>query len=497
MNKYEVLGIVGEGAYGVVLKCRNKETTEIVAIKKFKESDDDENLRKTTLREVKILRMLRHNNIVSLKEAFKRKSKLYLVFEYVEKNLLEVLEEEPSGMDPEMVRLYIYQLVQAIHWCHSNSVIHRDIKPENLLINIRSKTLKLCDFGFARVLSSKANEELTDYVATRWYRAPELLLGSTNYTFAVDMWAIGCIMGEISDGQPIFPGDSEVDQLYIIQKVLGPLTSDHLDMFMTNPRFAGLKFPDMSRPETLQNKYLGKLSKRALGFMRSLLVMEPKDRLNSQACLEDIYFESLQDPQSRVTTIPPVSAAIAANLGQQSQPGQGQVPMSGVKSGAMTMPAIHGALNASGGSGTGAGGGGISNSGKLLQVNPSGPQQPQMEFSNNNLPASELMDWHTQQGNNGVLAAATVGAGTYYKEQTNSSLPLGQISPRSQQQQQYMQQQQQQLSAEQQYLQQQQYQQMQQQQQHQMQQQPEMSQMKAETPGNVSSLMVFNYCSYF
>lgn len=110
MNKYEVLGIVGEGAYGVVLKCRNKETTEIVAIKKFKESDDDEILRKTTLREVKILRMLRHNNIVSLKEAFKRKTKLYLVFEYVEKNLLEVLEEEPSGLDPEIVRIYIFQL---------------------------------------------------------------------------------------------------------------------------------------------------------------------------------------------------------------------------------------------------------------------------------------------------------------------------------------------------------------------------------------------------
>jgi cyclin-dependent kinase-like len=168
MNKYEVLGIVGEGAYGVVLKCRNKETAEIVAIKKFKESDDDEILRKTTLREVKVLRMLRHNNIVSLKEAFKRKQKLYLVFEYVEKNLLEALEEQPAGLDPELVRLYTFQLVQAIHWCHSNSVIHRDIKPENLLINMRSKTLKLCDFGFARVLS-KSSEELTDYVATRYY----------------------------------------------------------------------------------------------------------------------------------------------------------------------------------------------------------------------------------------------------------------------------------------------------------------------------------------
>lgn len=307
MNKYEVLGVVGEGAYGVVLKCRNKETAEVVAIKKFKESDEDEALRKTTLREVKVLRMLRHGNIVSLKEAFRRKAKLYLVFEYVDKNLLEVLEEQPSGLDPNVVRMYIYQLVQAIYWCHSNSVVHRDIKPENLLINIRTKALKLCDFGFARVLS-KHNEDLTDYVATRWYRAPELLLGSTNYGFGVDMWAIGCIMGEISDGQPIFPGDSEVDQLYIIQKVLGPLTNEHQELFMTNARFAGLKFPDMSRPETLQKKYMGKLSKSALTFMKALLSMEPSDRPSAQECLSSSLFENMDKKYTaQVQTKTPVA----------------------------------------------------------------------------------------------------------------------------------------------------------------------------------------------
>jgi len=110
MNKYEVLGVVGEGAYGVVLRCRNKDTSEIVAIKKFKESEDDEVVRKTTLREVKILRMLKHENIVELREAFRRKGKLYLVFEYVEKNLLEILEQQPSGMPAELVRKYIYQV---------------------------------------------------------------------------------------------------------------------------------------------------------------------------------------------------------------------------------------------------------------------------------------------------------------------------------------------------------------------------------------------------
>lgn len=292
MNKYEVLGVVGEGAYGVVLKCRNKESGGVVAIKKFKESDDDEILKKTTLREVKILRLLKHANIVSLIEAFRRKGKLYLVFEYVEKNLLEVLEEQPQGLEPELVRIYIYQLCQAIHWCHSHEVIHRDIKPENLLINIRNKTLKLCDFGFARIVP-KPNEELTDYVATRWYRAPELLLGATDYGASVDLWAIGCIMGEITDGQPIFPGESEVDQLYIIQKVLGPIIPEHSQMFLNNPRFAGLKFPDMSRPETLQKKYVGKLTKRALNFLRTLLNLNPTLRPTSSVSLAQPYFEDM------------------------------------------------------------------------------------------------------------------------------------------------------------------------------------------------------------
>uniref|UniRef100_A0A061QII7 Cyclin-dependent kinase-like n=1 Tax=Tetraselmis sp. GSL018 TaxID=582737 RepID=A0A061QII7_9CHLO len=196
MNKYEVVGVVGEGAYGVVLKCRNKETSEIVAVKKFKESDEDEIVRKTTLREVKMLRSLRQENIVSLKEAFRRKQKLYLVFEYVEKNLLEILEEHPSGLPLELVRQYVHQLTRAVAWCHQHNIVHRDIKPENLLINpapdaagATAGHLKLCDFGFARTLP-KGDQSITDYVSTRWYRTPELLLGCTHYGKGIDMWAI-------------------------------------------------------------------------------------------------------------------------------------------------------------------------------------------------------------------------------------------------------------------------------------------------------------------
>lgn len=310
MNKYEVLGVVGEGtfhsgAYGVVLKARHKETGEFVAIKKFKESEDDEAVRKTTIREVKILRMLKQENVVQLKEAFRRKGKLYLVFEYVDQNLLEILESSPNGTEvrlrqKDQTRNYIFQLCKAIDYCHRLDVIHRDIKPENLLVSA-NHTLKLCDFGFARTIPQKIGA-LTDYVATRWYRSPELLLGTANYGKEVDMWAIGCIMGELTDGQPLFPGESEIDQLYVIQKVLGPLSSEQEEAFHRNPHLNGYKFPEISRPETLERHYLNKLDSVALSFMRGLLDMNPRRRMTVTDALQHPYFQGFTSKVERPLT---------------------------------------------------------------------------------------------------------------------------------------------------------------------------------------------------
>ncbi|GMF49275.1 unnamed protein product [Phytophthora fragariaefolia] len=330
MNKYEVLGVIGEGAYGVVLKCHNKETNETVAIKKFKENEDDDPMvRKTTLREVKMLRFLKHGNIVALKEAFRRKGRLYLVFEYVEKNLLEVLEDKPNGVDSELVRSYIFQLCCAIHYCHVNNVVHRDIKPENLLVNTSNgeHSLRLCDFGFARSLPSNGNVcDLTEYVATRWYRAPELLLGDTKYSRSVDIWAIGCIMGELIEGQPMFPGESEIDQLYLIQKMLGPLQKRHMELFATNPRFSGLKIPEVKVPETLSRRYCGRVSKKAISFLEGAIRLCPEDRFTSEECLKHPYFEGLLystslDPSNSFTAstaaTPSEFKTLQLNLGEK------------------------------------------------------------------------------------------------------------------------------------------------------------------------------------
>ncbi|XP_064330770.1 cyclin-dependent kinase-like 5 isoform X2 [Phalacrocorax carbo] len=290
MNKFEILGVVGEGAYGVVLKCRHKETHEIVAIKKFKDSEENEEVKETTLRELKMLRTLKQENIVELKEAFRRRGKLYLVFEYVEKNMLELLEEMPNGVPPEKVKSYIYQLIKAIHWCHKNDIVHRDIKPENLLIS-HDDVLKLCDFGFARNLSEGSNANYTEYVATRWYRSPELLLGAP-YGKAVDMWSVGCILGELSDGQPLFPGESEIDQLFTIQKVLGPLPAEQMKLFYSNPRFHGLRFPAVNHPQSLERRYLGILSGVLLDLMKNLLKLDPADRYLTEQCLNHPSFQT-------------------------------------------------------------------------------------------------------------------------------------------------------------------------------------------------------------
>ena len=289
-NKYEVIGVVGEGAYGIVYKCKNKETGKYVAIKKFKEVGD-ELVKKTMKRELKMLQRLHHPNVVEFQDAFRRKGNLFLVFEFVDKNLLELLQEHPNGLDPNLIRHLIYQLCKSIKYLHEQNIIHRDIKPENLLITDKMES-KLCDFGFARLVS-ETNEKLTDYVATRWYRAPELLLSQGNYGKEVDYWAIGCIMGELVDGNPLFPGENELDQIHCIQKVLGNLTDKQEEMFYNNPIFNGKSLLNITKPETLEKRYMGKFSKKAISFMKGLLALDPKKRLNGNTVFKHAYFEKL------------------------------------------------------------------------------------------------------------------------------------------------------------------------------------------------------------
>jgi len=306
--QYEVSKVVGEGAYGMVMKSFNRKTRQVVAIKEFKVNDDDpdaEEVRRTSKREVALLKSLNHKNIVKYLDEFYEKEKLYVVMEFVPRNLLEVLEAQHNGLHEHVVRCCIYQLCKAMQFIHKQDIVYRDIKPENLLIDPQG-TLKLCDFGFARKVSSEKTI-LTDYVATRWYRAPELLLGPpfrdesgrevrSPYGKAVDMWAIGCLMGELTDGEPMFAGDSDIDQLMRIQKMQGGLTEEMASLFRGNPNNSGIRL-NVPKQDDLQFKYGHKLDANGIDFLRSLLLVDPGKRLTAEDSLRHPYFKPLWDPE--------------------------------------------------------------------------------------------------------------------------------------------------------------------------------------------------------
>ncbi|KAK4473211.1 hypothetical protein MN116_004386 [Schistosoma mekongi] len=300
MDRYEKLTRIGEGAYGVVFKCRHRDTGDIVAIKKFTDSEEDPIIHRIAMREIRTLKQLKHPNLINLIEVFKRKRRLHLVFQYVDHTLLHELEKHTKGLDRLQIRKLTYQLLQAVNFCHAHNCIHRDVKPENILIT-KSGQLKLCDFGFARLLTGPG-DEYTDYVATRWYRAPELLVGDTQYGTAVDIWAIGCVVAEMLTALPLWPGRSDLDQLHLITQTLGDLVPRHREIFEKNCFFKGYKLTVPENRKDLGEKFTSlqpPITTKELNFLQSCLSMDPTERLNSEGLLKHPYMEmhGRQQPQ--------------------------------------------------------------------------------------------------------------------------------------------------------------------------------------------------------
>ncbi|XP_075397670.1 cyclin-dependent kinase-like 3 isoform X3 [Tenrec ecaudatus] len=213
MEMYETLGKVGEGSYGTVMKCKHKVSGQIVAIKIFYEKPE-KSVNKIATREIKFLKQFRHENLVNLIEVFRQKKKIHLVFEFIDHTVLDELQHYCHGLESKRLRKYLFQILRAIEFLHNNNIIHRDIKPENILVS-QSGITKLCDFGFARTLAAPG-DIYTDYVATRWYRAPELVLKDTTYGKPVDIWALGCMIIEMATGNPYLPSSSDLDLLHKI-----------------------------------------------------------------------------------------------------------------------------------------------------------------------------------------------------------------------------------------------------------------------------------------
>ncbi|KAL3307378.1 Cyclin-dependent kinase-like 1 [Cichlidogyrus casuarinus] len=292
-HKYQRLDKIGEGAYGVVIRCRDLETGSVVAIKRFVGSEFDPTIRKIALREIRTLRRLHHPNLINLLGVFKKNHRYHLVFQYMEKNLLQELESNPSRLTRSVIRLVLRQIITATAFCHSLKCIHRDIKPENILLS-HDLRVKLCDFGFARFLDENPwNIDFTEYVATRWYRAPELLVGDLAYGAPVDVWAIGCVFAEMILRAPLWPGKSDLDQLYLITRNLGNLTSAHVKIFQSNSFFSGLETPKSSNKESLSKHFARvkpPLAIRELSLMMACFCLDPKHRITCTELLKHSYF---------------------------------------------------------------------------------------------------------------------------------------------------------------------------------------------------------------
>jgi cyclin-dependent kinase 1 len=290
MENYVKIEKIGEGTYGVVFKGKHKKTGQAVAIKKIRTESEDEGVPSTAVREVSLLKELVHPNIVSLLEISIEENRLYLIFEFLTMDLKKFLDSMESGklLDPQRVKSYLYQILQAILFCHRRRVLHRDLKPQNLLI-AENGVIKVADFGLGRAFGIPVRV-YTHEVVTLWYRAPEVLLGSTRYSCPVDIWSIGCIFAEMVTRKPLFQGDSEIDQLFRIFRVLTTPTEE------TWPGVSSLcdyksTFPNWTNNSLESN--LKNLSKNGLELLRKMFVYYPNKRITAKDAVEHEYFDDL------------------------------------------------------------------------------------------------------------------------------------------------------------------------------------------------------------
>ncbi|KAE8210934.1 hypothetical protein CF319_g7004 [Tilletia indica] len=291
LDCYHRLENIGEGTYGVVFKARDLtpgNNGRIVALKKIRFENEEEGVPSTAIREISLLKETRDDNIVRLFDVIHQDSKLYLVFEFLDldlKKYMEKVSSNPEGMNADIVRKFSWQLIRGIYYCHSHRILHRDLKPQNLLID-KEGNLKVADFGLARAFGIPLRT-YTHEVVTLWYRAPEVLLGSRHYSTAIDMWSVGCIFAEMAARSPLFPGDSEIDEIFRIFRILGTPTNEIWpgvqnlpDYKTTFPRWTGVPL----------RRVVPQLDDDGHDMLKDMLVYDPAGRISAKRCLTHPYF---------------------------------------------------------------------------------------------------------------------------------------------------------------------------------------------------------------
>ena len=290
---YNAERVIGNGSFGVVYQARVSETGEVVAIKKVYQDKRYKN------RELQIMKELYHPNVITMKHAFytsgDKSDEVYLnvVMDYIPETVYRVMRhyvKMKQSVPILLVKMYAYQMFRALAYVHSLGICHRDIKPQNLLVDPATHILKLCDFGSAKKLVK--GEPNVSYICSRYYRAPELIFGCTDYNCIIDVWSVGCVIAELLLGQPLFPGESGVDQLVEIIKVLGTPTKEQI--MAMNPNYTEFKFPQI-KAHPWKKVFRSRTPADAIDFISKVLVYDPTERLKPMECLQHPFFDELRE----------------------------------------------------------------------------------------------------------------------------------------------------------------------------------------------------------
>ncbi|EJD49778.1 Pkinase-domain-containing protein [Auricularia subglabra TFB-10046 SS5] len=296
---YERLNQIEEGSYGVVFRARDKQTGDIVALKKLKLEEEKHGFPITALREINALMACRHENVVNIREVVvgDTLTQVYIVMDFIEHDLKSLLTVMPTPFLQSEIKTLMLQLLSAVAHCHSNWILHRDLKTSNLLMNNRG-TIKVADFGLARRYGDPVGVGgLTQLVVTLWYRAPEILLGATEYSTAVDMWSVGCIFAELILNEPLFQAKGELELISMIFKLLGPPTKVNWPDYSALPLAKTISVPHYTPPAFRQR--FPYLTAAGIDLISSLMEYDPTKRMGAEEALKHPYFSEAPMPKHK------------------------------------------------------------------------------------------------------------------------------------------------------------------------------------------------------
>jgi len=313
-SSYTKLDKLGEGTYATVFRGKSKLTDAIVALKEIR-LEHEEGAPCTAIREVSLLKDLKQSNIVTLHDIIHTPKSLTLVFEYLEKDLKSYMDDCGGIISLNNVKIFLFQLLRGLDYCHKRKVLHRDLKPQNLLINEKGE-LKLADFGLARA-KSVPTKTYSNEVVTLWYRPPDVLLGSTDYNFSIDMWGVGCIFFEMVSGRPMFPGSTTENELTLIFKMLGTPNDRTWPDISRNPEFINGNYPNY-RPEKLLN-HVPRIELDGLDLLQKFIQYVPTRRISAAMAMNNSYFSSLGPGVFRLKDNDPIF--VASDLRLSKDPG--------------------------------------------------------------------------------------------------------------------------------------------------------------------------------